>query len=59
MAAAYDELVEGTVLFTGESWQGINNIDVMLEELKDEIANEIPNLINNRFDDTDWMEIDH
>jgi hypothetical protein len=31
----------------------------MLEDLKYEIANEIPTLINNRFDDTEWMESDH
>ena len=31
----------------------------MLEELKDEVANEIPNLVSSRFDATEWMEVDH
>ena len=35
LAVAFNELMEGATLITGEKWQGINNIDEMLIELRD------------------------
>ena len=58
MAVAFNELMEGATLLTGEKWQGINKIDDMLIELRDQVTQEIPNLVNKRFADTEWMETD-